>query len=411
MDDHLTSDRVAHVAAARPFQLLYEFRRLSGYEQRRDEPGVLDFTFGDPHDPPSKAYVEILREALIPKHELWFAYNFGDAKAIEAATESLRRHIDLPFEPDDLFLTTGGFAAISIALKIVGDVGDEVVYSLPPWFLYEPVVLEAGLVPVKVSIDRETLDLDLDAIAAAITPRTRIVIVNSPNNPTGRIYPPATLERLATILDEASERNGRRIFLVSDEPYNRIVYDGSRFRSPLEFYPWSFLAYSYGKTLLSPGERIGYLAIAPTMPGREQFRDAIEAVQISGGWLFPNVSMQYALPRLEQLEFDIELFQRKRDTMVAALREIGYRLRVPEGTFYLFPESPLTDDVAFTQALDREGVLVLPGRMFETPGFFRISLTATMETIEASIPRFAAAFRAVEAGGTRPCRPADGAGR
>ena len=260
MDDRLTSDRVAHVAAAKPFQLLYEFRRLSGYEQRRDEPGVLDFTFGDPHDPPSKAYVEILREALIPKHELWFAYNFGDAKAIEAATESLRRHIDLPFEPDDLFLTTGGFAAISIALKVVGDVGDEVVYSLPPWFLYEPVVLEAGLVPVKVSIDRETLDLDLDAIAAAITPRTRIVIVNSPNNPTGRIYPPATLERLAAILDEASERNGRRIFLISDEPYNRIVYDGSRFRSPLEFYPWSFLAYSYGKTLLSPGERIGYLA-------------------------------------------------------------------------------------------------------------------------------------------------------
>ena len=246
-----------------PFQLLYDFYRLSGYEQRRHEPGVLDFTFGDPHDPPSEAYVEILREALIPQHELWFAYNFGDAKAIEAATESLRRHVDLPFEPDDVHLTTGGFAAISIALKIVGDVGDEVVYSLPPWFLYEPLVLEAGLVPVKVSIDRETLDLDLDAIAAAITPRTRIVIVNSPNNPTGRIYPPATLERLATILDEASERNGRRIFLISDEPYNRIVYDGARFRSPLEFYPWSFLAYSYGKTLLSPGERIGYLAVAP----------------------------------------------------------------------------------------------------------------------------------------------------
>ena len=161
-----------------------------------------------------------------------------------------------------MHLTTGGFAAISTALKIVGDPGDEVVYSLPPWFLYEPIVLEAGMVPVKVSIDRETLDLDLDAIAAAITPRTRIVIVNSPNNPTGRIYPPATLERLAAILDEASERNGRRIFLISDEPYNRIVYDGARFRSPVEFYPWSFLAYSYGKTLLSPGERIGYLARA-----------------------------------------------------------------------------------------------------------------------------------------------------
>ena len=404
MDDRLTSDRVATVAAAKPFSLLYDFLLRSGYQERRHEPGVLDFTFGDPHDPPSEAYVEILRESLIPKHELWFAYNTGDATAIEAATRSLREHIDLPFETQDLHLTTGGFTAISTALKIVGDRGDEVIYSLPPWFLYEGLVLEAGLVPVKVSIDRQTLDLDLDAIAAAITPRTRIVIVNSPNNPTGRIYPPATLERLAKLLDEASERNGRRIFLISDEPYNRIVYDGARFRSPLEFYPWSFLAYSYGKTLLSPGERIGYLAVAPHMPGREQFRDAIEAMQISGGWLFPNASMQYALPQLEQLSFDIELFQRKRDTMVAALREIGYHLTVPEGAFYLFPESPLADDVAFTQALDREGLLVLPGRMFETPGFFRLSLTATMETIEAGIPRFAAAFRAVETGETEAAR-------
>ncbi|HKH07939.1 MAG TPA: aminotransferase class I/II-fold pyridoxal phosphate-dependent enzyme [Agromyces sp.] len=394
MDDRPTSNRVAAVAAAAPFRLLYEYYRLSGYEQRRHEPGVLDFTFGDPHDPPSQAYVEILRDALVPQHELWFAYNFGDAAAVAAATESLSRHLGIPFETDDVHLTTGGFAAISIALKIVGDPGDEVVYSLPPWFLYEPLVLEAGMVPVKVSIDRTSLDLDLDAIAAAITPRTRIVIVNSPNNPTGRIYPPATLERLAAILEDASERNGRRIYLISDEPYNRIVYDGARFRSPVEFYPWSFLAYSYGKTLLSPGERIGYLAVPPSMPDREAFRDAIEAIQISGGWLFPNASMQYALPRLEALAFDLPLFQRKRDVMVQALREIGYRVMVPEGTFYLFPESPLADDAEFTAVLDREGVLVLPGRMFETPGFFRISLTATMETIEASLPRFAAAFRA-----------------
>ncbi len=407
MDDRLTSARIAKVADAAPFQLLYDFYRLSGYQRRRHEAGVLDFTFGDPHDPPSEAYVEILRESLIPEHELWFAYNTGDPKAIEAATESLRRHLGIPFETDDLYLTTGGFTAISTALKIVGDPGDEVVYSLPPWFLYEPLVLEAGLVPVKVSIDRETFDLDLEAIAAAITPRTRIVIVNSPNNPTGRIYPPATLERLAALLDEASERNGRRIFLISDEPYNRIVYDGARFRSPVEFYPWSFLAYSYGKTLLSPGERIGYLALPPAMPGRERFRAAIEAAQIAGGWLFPNASMQYALPRLESLAFDIELFQRKRDVMVAALREIGYSVAVPEGTFYLFPESPLADDVEFAAVLDREGVLVLPGRMFETPGFFRISLTATLQTIEESIPRFAAAFRA--AGGARAAHDAGAA--
>jgi len=403
MDEQPTSRRVATIAAATPFQMLYEYYRLSGYQDRRHESGVLDFTFGDPHDPPSEDYARILRECVTPRHELWFAYIVNHPAAQAAAAESLRRHLGIPFEDNDIHLTTGGFAAISSAMKIVADPGDEVVYSLPPWFLYEPLVLEAGLVPVKVPIDRDTFDLDLGAIADAITARTRIVIVNSPNNPTGRIYPVETLKGLASLLDEASERNGRRIYLVSDEPYNRIVYDGARYRSPLEFYPYAFLAYSYGKTLLSPGQRIGYLALPPHMPDKPAVRSAIETVQIAGGWLFPNAVMQYALPQLEELAFDIELFQRKRDLMVGALREIGYRVHSPEGTFYLFPESPLSDDTAFAQLLGEHGVLVLPGRMFETPGFFRISLTATLETIEASLPRFSAAFdEAARVAATRP---------
>jgi aspartate aminotransferase len=255
--------------------------------------------------------------------------------------------------------------------------------------------VEAGMTPVKVSIDRETLGLDLDAIAGAITERTRIVIVNTPNNPTGRIYPLETLEVLAAILDEASERFGRRIYLISDEPYNRILFDGNVFHSPLEVYPYSFMAYSYGKTLLAPGQRLGYLAISPRMPDRQRVRAMVETIQVTGGWLFPNPVMQYALPRLEGLAFDIELFTRKRDSLVDALLEIGYDVHRPEGAFYLFPRSPIADDQAFAATLSEMGVLVLPGTMFETPGFFRISLTATLETIEASIPRFAEAYARV----------------
>ena len=129
-------------------------------------------------------------------------------------------------------MTTGGFGAITLAMKSVADPGDEVVYSLPPWFLYEALALEAGLVPVKVRVDPETFDLDLAAIEAAITARTRLVIVNSPNNPTGRIYPESTLRALADLLDAASARNGRRIYLISDEPYNRIVFDGAQVPQP-----------------------------------------------------------------------------------------------------------------------------------------------------------------------------------
>ncbi len=389
--DHSISDRVSAISAATPFRLLSEFLR-EFHDERRHRPGTLDFTLGDPHEMPSAANVDALRDALTPRHELWFAYTMNDPDAQEAAAASLRRLVDLPFEADDIHLTTGGFAAIALALKAVADPGDEVVYSLPPWFLYESLVLEAGLVPVKVPIDPATFDLDVDAITAAITPRTRIVILCTPNNPTGRIYPAATLERLAAALDEASARNGRRIFIISDEPYNRIVYDGAAFRSPLEFYPHAFLAYSYGKTLLAPGQRIGYLALPPTMPDREELRDAIRTLQFSTGFVFPNAVLQYALPRLEELRFDIDLFQRKRNRMVDALREIGYRVSQPEGTFYLFPESPIPDDEAFIRILADHGILVMPGRIFETPGYFRISLTAAWDTIEASLPGFAAAY-------------------
>jgi aspartate aminotransferase len=219
------------------------------------------------------------------------------------------------------------------------------------------------------------------------------VIVNSPNNPTGRIYPPQTLARLAALLDDASARNGRRIYLISDEAYNRIVFDGACFRSPVEFYPHAFLAYSYGKTLLAPGERIGYLAMPPSMPDRAPLRRAIQTLQIAIGWAFPNAVLQYAVPRLEEITIDVGHLQRKRDRMVGALQEAGYELRRPEGTFYLYPRSPIPDDAAFAGLLAEHGILVMPGRVFETPGCFRICLTATADTIERSLSGFAAACR------------------
>ena len=397
MSDRPVSERSVRIGAAAPFRMLFDFARKSGYQERRLEPGVLDFTFGDPHEMPLPEYVEALRASAVPRDELWFAYKFSLVESQEAAAASLRKVVDLPWTADRIRMTTGGFGAITLAMKSVADPGDEVVYSLPPWFLYEALALEAGLVPVKVRIDPDTFDLDLDAIAAALTPRTRLVVVNSPNNPTGRIYPESTLRALADLLEDASARHGRRIYLISDEPYNRIVFDGARFRSPAEFYPHTLLCYSYGKTLLAPGQRLGYLALPPEMPDADQVIDAVESLQVAAGWLFPNAVMQYAVPRLETLSLDVAHLQDKRDRMTGALREMGYDVATPEGTFYLFPKSPLPDDEAFVARLADAGVLVMPGRLFETPGYFRICLTATMETIEASLPHFASVLDQVRA--------------
>jgi aspartate aminotransferase len=272
------------------------------------------------------------------------------------------------------------------------DPGDEVVFISPPWFFYEAFILGSGGIPVRAKIDPSTFDLDVDAIAAALSPRTRAIIVNSPHNPTGKMYPPETLLQLSDALTAASERHGRPIYLLSDEAYSRIVFDGRPYHSPTAFYPRSFLIYTYGKTLLTPGQRLGYIALPPTMPDRQQMHSALALSQLVSGFAVANALLQHALADVEALSIDIAHLQQKRDRLVGALQGMGYEVHVPEGTFYLLPKSPWMDDRAFADLLLTHDILVLPGTWVELPGYFRISLTANDEMIERSLPGFAAAW-------------------
>jgi aspartate aminotransferase len=379
----------ALAAATRPF---LRFFTESHYASKAGQPGVNDFAIGNPHELALPGLVDALQRWAVPQDEHWYAYKNSERRSQEIIAESLATWRGIPFEPADIALTNAGFGALAVGLKVLTDRGDEVIFSLPPWFFYEVLCVEAGLTPVKVNTLPETFDLDVDAIAAAITPRTRVVIVNTPNNPTGRIYPPETLQRLAAVLDAASAENGRRIYILSDEPYSRIVFDGRAFHSPTAFYPHTLLAYSYGKVLLAPGQRLGFLAMPPTLPERERLRQDILLTQVAGGFMWPSALMQHALVDLDHLSIDINALQRKRDRMVAALRDLGYEVHSPEGTFYLLPKSPWADDVAFSDLLGEHDILVLPGSVTELPGYFRISLTATDEMIERSLPGFAAAI-------------------
>jgi len=220
--------------------------------------------------------------------------------------------------------------------------------------------------------------------------------VNSPANPTGRVYPRDRLVALAAVLEAASASNGRRIWLLSDEPYRRIRFDGIGFTSPAACYPWTLIDYSYGKVLLAPGQRLGYLALSPLIPTteRDELRAAMLPLQLALGWGFPDALMQYAAPALERVSIDLAELTRRRDRMVAELSQAGYALTVPEGTFYLWGAAPGGDAVAFAAALAERGVYLLPGSIFDRPGHFRISLTATMEMLERALP----ALREVGAG-------------
>jgi aspartate aminotransferase len=384
------SQRIA--AAGEALTTVYRFMTQSSWAKRAGDPSVSDFTLGNPQEMPLPGFVQALSEWSIPQNKDWFAYKNNEPASQALVAATLRERRGLPFRDEDILLTTGAFSALSASLCALIDPGDEVIFISPPWFFYEAMIVTYGGRAVRVKANQETFDLDLQAIEAELSDRTRAIIINSPNNPTGKIYPPSTLAGLADLLTRASKRNGRTIYLLSDEAYSRIVFDGREYPSPVAYYPDSLLIYTYGKTLLTPGQRIGYIALSPAMPERDKVRNALFTAQLVLGWAFPNALLQHALPDLEHLSIDVAHLQRKRDRLVGALRDMGYTLHVPEGTFYLLVRSPLQDDEAFVELLASHNILCLPGAVVEAPGHFRISLTANDRMIDRALPGFAAAL-------------------
>jgi aspartate aminotransferase len=384
----IVSQRAA--AADRAFDAVKRFYFGSRYGERRGDPTIADFTFGNPHEMPLDGLVAAIREAALPQDENWFAYKTSEEAPQAFLAEAVGRELGLPLEPPDVALTAGAFGAISLAFRLLLDPGDEVIYNEPAWFCYEPMLLAADAVPRPVALRPPRFDLDLEAIEAALGPRTRLVIVNTPHNPTGRIYGRDELAALAELLERASRRIGHRVFLLSDEPYRRIRFDGRAFTSPAAVYPWTLVSYSYGKVLLAPGQRLGYLAISPLMPtsGRQALRDVMFASQMALGWCFPNAVMQYAVPRLERLSIDVAALARRRDALSEALGRAGHVVLPPEGTFYLWARWA-GDPTRQWDALAERGVFVMPGTLMKAPEYFRISLTASDEMVARALPELA----------------------
>jgi aspartate aminotransferase len=365
------------------------------YQQNARRPGICDFAFGNPHDPAVEGLSAALRNAATPLDKDWFAYKNSEPESRVLVAAGLRARDGMAYRDEDVFMTNGAFGGLAAALDAIVDPGDEVIFNSPPWFFYEALTLDRGAVPVRVRVDPQTWDLDLAAISRALGPRTRAIIVNSPHNPTGRIYPPELLRALAQLLEDHRNRHGRTVYLLSDEAYHRVVFEGHRFETPAAHYPDTIIVYTYGKTLLAPGERMGYLALPPTMPvaTREALRPALFIAQMVTGWAFPNALLQHALPELVPLSIDVSRIQRRRDRLLTALRGFGYSVHEPQGTFYLLPRSPIADDWAFAERLAERDVLCLPGRVAELPGYFRLSLTASDDMVERALPGLEAAIR------------------
>lgn len=362
------------------------------YAELAADPEVANFAVGNPQEPPMPRYVEAVRQNLEPRDKDWFAYKLSEPESQQTVARTLTARTGIDWDPADVAMTNGGFAALASSMQALLEPGDEAIFLSPPWFFYEMLILSAGGVPVRVPIDPPAFDLNVEAIDAAITPRTRVVILNNPHNPSGRVFGLDDLRRLAVTLTAASTRIGAPIHLISDEPYNRILFDGRAFHSPAEAYPRTVICYSYGKTTLAPGMRMGYATWPPSMPDRERLRDDVFLAQLATGFAFPNADLQHAIEDIERLTIDLAAMQRRRDRLVPALREMGYQTTLPEGTFYVLVRAPIDDDQRFAEMLNRQKVLTLPGSIVELPGWLRVSLTASSEMVERGLPGFAAAY-------------------
>ncbi|MGE3798283.1 MAG: aminotransferase class I/II-fold pyridoxal phosphate-dependent enzyme [Thermomicrobiales bacterium] len=380
------------------------FATTSRWAERQGQPGISDFMFGNPHDGALPGITAALSAAVPPRAADWHAYTIVNPESQAIVAASISAQTDVDFFPDDIVMTNGAFAGLTVTMRAVVEPGEEIIYVSPPWFFYRSLIHSAGAVPVRVDVDPETLQLDPAAIEAAITDKTQAVIINSPHNPTGLIASAETLEEIAAVLTRASEGRDRPIYLISDEAYRKIVFDGRDCPSPAAFYPHTFLIYTYGKTLLMPGERVGYVAVSPGMHGREDLRHGLLMTQIMTGWAMPNNLLHHSLADLEQLTIDIGALQRRRDLLVETLRESGYSVTSPEGTFYVLCKAPGGDDIAFANKLAEDDVFFLPGTFFEMPGYVRFSLTANDAMIERALPILQSASPAVptlELAGTR----------
>ncbi len=353
---------------------------------------VFDLSLGNPViEPPAEFKDELRRLASEPMAGMHrYMPNPGYMETRQAVAGSLAVETGLPFEGGDIVMTCGAAAAANVVLKTILNPGDEVIILAPYFFEYLYYIdNHDGVVVVVTTTDQ--FRLDLPAIEQAVTPRTRAIVVNSPNNPSGVVYSSGEIAGLADLLNRKQSEHGSEIFLISDEPYKRIIFDGKEFPQIIPSYDNSVIVTSHAKDLALPGERIGFIAINPNHEGKEELAGGFSFCNRTLGFVNAPALMQHVVRNLQGVSVDPAYYQRKRDFMHTALMEMGYDTVKPEGAFYLYPKSPIEDDVAFTRELLQSNVLVVPGRGFGTPGYFRISYCVEDWVLEGAVDGFAKA--------------------
>ncbi|MDO7786481.1 pyridoxal phosphate-dependent aminotransferase [Desulforamulus aquiferis] len=352
---------------------------------------VFDFTIGNPTvEPPQKFRDELRKLALNPEPGMHrYMSNAGYLETRAAVAEVLAEQSSLPFSPNHIVMTVGAGGGLNVAFKTILNPGDEVI-ALSPYFVeYGFYADNHGGILKVVPTDKDFLP-DLAALEAAIGPKTRAIIINSPNNPTGAVYPAHLLERLGRLVEQKSAENGRPLYVLSDEPYSKIVYDGVEVPSVFKYITNAILVTSHSKDLALPGERIGYIAVNPNIKGVNELMDGLIFCNRTLGFVNAPALMQRLVADLQRESVNIMEYQEKRDLLLNHLTSLGFDIFKPQGAFYLFPKSPLEDDMEFTRRAQAYNILVVPGSGFGLPGYFRLAYCIDKDIIEKSLPAWTA---------------------
>jgi len=354
---------------------------------------VCDFSLGNPDLAPPPRFRETLMALAADETPGAHAYmpNSGYPQVREAVAVQISAEQGVDLSAAEILMTCGAAGALNVVLKSLLDPGDEVLILAPFFVEYNFYIDNHGGTGRVVPTDA-TFNLDLGAIEEALTERTKAVIINSPNNPTGQIYPAGDLEALGRLLAEAGQRFGSTIFLIADEPYRKIVFDEYEVPSVLQASPNSIVVSSYSKDLSLPGERIGYIAVHPKIADKEVLVEAITLANRILGFVNAPALMQKAVARLQGVTVDCAIYEQRRRIFCAILEAAGYEFIPPKGAFYIFPKSPLADDVAFVDILQEQKILAVPGRGFGVPGYFRLAFCVEDAVIERSAEGFAKAM-------------------
>ena len=353
------------------------------------ESNVFDFSLGNPNLDPPEAFRRVLRELLEEDPPGCHGYmpNAGLPAVREAVAAQASREQGVELQGKHVVMSVGAGGALNAILRAILEPGDEVVVP-KPYFVEYDFYLENHRGTLRTVPTSEDFDLLMEPLEQAITARTRAVLINSPNNPTGKVYSRDNLLELRDLLERKSAEHGRPIYLMSDEPYRKIVYDGHEVPGVLSLFPNSIVCTSYSKDLSLAGERIGYVAVSPRVPEVDVLLGGLTLTTRILGFVNAPALMQRAVGRLQGVSVDVDRYRRNRDRLFEALVEAGYRCHKPEGAFYLFPKSPIPDDVAFVRELQRENILAVPGSGFGGPGHFRLAYCCSPETLERSLPGF-----------------------